>query len=149
MKISHFSFIIIALLFANSASAIRCNSKLANKGDSQYKFLKLCGEPDFVEKSVVYRTASISSKHKHKWEYHTHDDDSHESDNQRTGKYHYQKYVGYRSASSQTEISHEDEQEIQIEEWTYDFGPRRLVQKVRFVDGIAVEITSLGYGFSR
>ena len=37
--------------------------------------------------------------------------------------------------------------EIPIEVWTYNFGPSRLMQRIRFENGVVVKIESLGYGF--
>jgi hypothetical protein len=37
--------------------------------------------------------------------------------------------------------------EIQVELWTYNFGPNKLMQRIRFEDGVVVRIESLGYGF--
>jgi hypothetical protein len=37
--------------------------------------------------------------------------------------------------------------ELQIELWTYNFGPRKLMQRIRFEDGIVVRVESLGYGY--
>jgi hypothetical protein len=37
--------------------------------------------------------------------------------------------------------------EIQVELWTYNFGPNKLMQRIRFEDGVVVHIESLGYGF--
>jgi hypothetical protein len=37
--------------------------------------------------------------------------------------------------------------EVRVELWTYNFGPNKLMQRVRFEDGIVVHIESLGYGF--
>ncbi|MBP1149950.1 MULTISPECIES: DUF2845 domain-containing protein [Methylocaldum] len=35
---------------------------------------------------------------------------------------------------------------VMIDEWTYDFGPNRFVQLLRFENGRLVDIESLGYG---
>jgi hypothetical protein len=35
---------------------------------------------------------------------------------------------------------------VEIEEWTYDFGPSRFMQVLRFENGRLIEIDSLGYG---
>ena len=35
---------------------------------------------------------------------------------------------------------------VEIAEWTYDFGPRRLVRQLRFENGRLVDEDSLGYG---
>ena len=37
---------------------------------------------------------------------------------------------------------------ITIEEWIYNFGPRRLMRQLWFEDGKLVRIRSLGYGYS-
>jgi hypothetical protein len=37
--------------------------------------------------------------------------------------------------------------EVPIETWTYNFGPYKLIRRVRFVDGIVEEIETLGYGY--
>lgn len=37
--------------------------------------------------------------------------------------------------------------EIPIETWTYNFGPQRFMQRIRFENGVVVKIESLGYGF--
>ena len=34
-----------------------------------------------------------------------------------------------------------------IEEWTYNFGPRRFMRLVRFADGKVIRIISLDYGY--
>jgi hypothetical protein len=130
-----------------SAAPLRCNNKLVQKGDGQYKFLKLCGEPDFVKRSILYRSNSISAKH-----YHSHDpqsvhymshDKKHQSRQHGStrGNKSYDRYS--------VEYSHTEEQQIEIENWTYNFGSSRLLQEVRFVDGVAVKISNRGYGFSR
>jgi len=160
MKFNQLLLIFILLSFANSVSAIRCNSRLVITGDSLYKFYKLCGEPDFIEKRVVYRTTTVSSKHINQLKYHTHNEQNmvNQSTNKLTNSINLRSPHQHNSVSNNTknqyghseiEIRHENEQKIQIEVWTYDFGPHRLVQKVLFVDGVAVEISSHGYGFSR
>jgi Protein of unknown function (DUF2845) len=36
--------------------------------------------------------------------------------------------------------------EIPVELWTYNFGPTRLMQRIRFENGVVTHIESLGYG---
>jgi hypothetical protein len=36
--------------------------------------------------------------------------------------------------------------ETPVELWTYNFGPTRLMQRIRFENGVVVRIESLGYG---
>jgi hypothetical protein len=40
----------------------------------------------------------------------------------------------------------EDTVEVPVEEWTYDFGPHRFLQFLRFEQGRLVRVTSGGYG---
>lgn len=37
--------------------------------------------------------------------------------------------------------------EIPVEVWTYNFGPYKLMRRIRFVDGLVDEIETLGYGY--
>ncbi len=37
--------------------------------------------------------------------------------------------------------------EISVEICTYNFGPQRLMQRIRFENGVIVKMESLGYGF--
>jgi hypothetical protein len=38
--------------------------------------------------------------------------------------------------------------EIPVEVWTYNFGPYKLMRRVRFVDGQVDEIETLGHGYT-
>jgi hypothetical protein len=37
--------------------------------------------------------------------------------------------------------------DVQVEFWTYNFGPNLLMERVRIEDGIVADVQSLGYGF--
>jgi hypothetical protein len=37
--------------------------------------------------------------------------------------------------------------ELPMETWTYNLGPRRLMRRLRFEDGVLVRIDTLGYGY--
>jgi hypothetical protein len=37
--------------------------------------------------------------------------------------------------------------EVPVEVWTYNFGPYKLMRRIRFVDGLVNEIETLGYGY--
>lgn len=139
---------LFTLTYASAADAMRCKNKVVERGDNQYRFLKLCGEPAFVQKKVVYVSDSVSLRHGERGRYHTHDNlDSTEgySTTRHNQKRHYrQANKGY----SEVEVRHEHERTIEIEIWTYDFGSNRLVQEVKFVDGVAKSIRNRGYGTS-
>ena len=38
---------------------------------------------------------------------------------------------------------------VPVETWVYNFGTQRLMQKLRFVDGVLEDIETLGYGFNQ
>lgn len=40
----------------------------------------------------------------------------------------------------------EESVEVRIEDWTYDFGPHRLMQHLRFEQGVLVYVQSGSYG---
>ena len=44
-------------------------------------------------------------------------------------------------------IKHRTMVEVPVEVWTYNFGPYKLMRRVRFVDGLVEEIETLGYGY--
>lgn len=37
--------------------------------------------------------------------------------------------------------------EVPVEIWTYNFGPYKLMRRVRFTDGLVTQIDTLGYGY--
>jgi len=37
--------------------------------------------------------------------------------------------------------------EVSVEFWTYNFGPHKLMYRVRFEDGLLVDVETLGHGF--
>jgi uncharacterized protein DUF2845 len=39
--------------------------------------------------------------------------------------------------------------EVPVEIWTYNFGPNKLMRRLRFVDGYLEDIETLGYGYNK
>jgi hypothetical protein len=39
--------------------------------------------------------------------------------------------------------------EIPVENWVYNLGPNKLMQRVKFEGGVVVDIESLGYGYNK
>jgi hypothetical protein len=59
-----------------------------------------------------------------------------------------QKSVYYRPiAATGQRLNPIDAIEVQVEVWIYNFGPDRLMQRIRFEDGVVVQIDSIGYGY--
>ena len=118
----------LLLLLAEPALAFRCKGKLVKEGDPQAKVLRFCGEPVSAQQRTIYR-AGVP----HPW-------------------------VGNRfaverdstvgnSTSDELLIHDRSVVEILVEEWTYNFGPHRLMRIVRFENGLVAEVTGLGYGY--
>jgi Protein of unknown function (DUF2845) len=43
----------------------------------------------------------------------------------------------------------DEEVQVPVETWVYNFGSRKLMRKLRFEDGVLIEITTLGdYGYT-
>ena len=38
-------------------------------------------------------------------------------------------------------------EEVLVDEWTYNFGPRRFMSLIRFTNGRVTEVEDLGYGY--
>lgn len=102
------SFCVLLLAF-QPAYAMRCGSKLVRKGAHPIEVINKCGEPNYVEEAVEYRSVAI--------------------DNRQAGLY------------------RQHDVPIKIEEWTYNFGPRRFMRLLRFEDGKLLTIESIGYGY--
>lgn len=39
-------------------------------------------------------------------------------------------------------------EDVLVEEWTYNFGPRRLMRQIRLENGFVEDVRELGYGYS-
>ena len=40
-----------------------------------------------------------------------------------------------------------DDIEVEVESWVYNLGTNRFMRRLRFEDGVVVEIETLGYGY--
>jgi len=112
----------LLLLMAGPAQAFRCGSKIVSQGDHYTKVLKICGEPIGVQERVIYREGPTRPRFQV-------DGPNGIPVDQEVLRYN-RSYV-----------------EVVVEEWTYNFGPRRLMQLVRFENGFVADIERLGYGF--
>ncbi len=114
----------ILLVFVEPAFALRCGNKLVSEGDPKAKILKYCGDPAAIDYRTIYRsgiprTLSRSDAH-----------------------------ISARHISDEELLIHQRSVvEVQVEEWTYNFGPRRFMRMVRFENGLVVKVTDLGYGY--
>jgi Protein of unknown function (DUF2845) len=112
------------VLLAMPAQAMRCGSRLVTEGDHISKVLRYCGDPLGVQQRLVVRSGLTRPRY-------------------RIGN---SSGVIYEREILASERSYE---EVQIEEWTYNFGPRRFMRLVVFENGFVADIKPLGYGFQR
>lgn len=109
-----------ALLLAEPAAAFRCGSKLVVDGMHEQQVIAICGEPT-TRRNLGYALRPYDfSRRRHLgggW--------SRRFDPGFSG------YV----------------EEVVITEFTYNFGPRKLMQRLVFEGGMLVEIETIGYGY--
>jgi len=43
----------------------------------------------------------------------------------------------------------DDYMEVTVESWIYNLGPNKLMRRLRFQDGIVIEIETMGYGYNK
>ena len=123
-------FACFVLMSASSADALRCGPRLISEGAYKPEVLYKCGEPHFVEEYLLYQTVFVDL-HSHQRTIHSHQvpiSGTHEA---------YEIPAGHTLLTTP----------IRVEEWTYNFGPTRLMQRLRFIHGKLREINTMGYGY--
>lgn len=94
-----------------AAWAFYCGNRLVKEGDFKAQVLQKCGEPDFHETRVEYRSTVLRG-----------------------------------SGLNQPGLDLIRQEPVTIDEWTYDFGPRRFMQALYFENGRLLFIRDLSYG---
>jgi Protein of unknown function (DUF2845) len=110
-------------LFALSeahADGMRCGTKLVGNGDSMYTVESRCGSPDDKQHRTETRTERV-------WI---------------NLPCPVRGQVGCGQMVERTV-------EVTIDEWTYDFGPEKLIQRAIFQQGQLVNVISGSYGTKR
>lgn len=99
-----------------ASNSLRCDNKLVQEGASQYEVKSLCGAPDDVQ--------------------------------QRTEARRVQRAVQRPCARGlgTCVVVVDDYVEVVVDEWVYDFGPRRFLQHLTFEGGLLVAVRSGSYG---
>ena len=97
--------------------ALKCGSDLILEGDRKIEVLHKCGDPVTIDQRVEYEGLRLQ-----------------EFNLQSRNQPHYI-------------FDYEQHKPIYIEDWTYNFGPRRFMRLIRFENGVLDEITVLGYGY--
>ena len=114
--------LIMALAFSDAALALRCGNKLVQRGDPMPKVLKICGEPVATQQRSIVRRGIPRSRVYRDGELRDYSDE-------------------------ELLIKDRSYVEVLVEEWTYNFGPRKLMRIIRFENGLVAEVKELGYGY--
>jgi Protein of unknown function (DUF2845) len=108
-----------ALLLASSpAHALRCGSKLVLQGMLETEVLAHCGEPAAV-RDLGYVVRSFHP-------------------------------LGHRAAHGGVLFRYGPGnyyEEVLVTEYIYNFGPRKLMRRLRFEGGVLADVETLGYGY--
>ena len=124
MNLTRILCFVALLIVVEPAFALRCGNKLVSEGDPKAKILKYCGDPTAVQYRTIYRsgyprTLSLQSA----------------------------RLSSRQSGDEELLIHRHSVVEVLVEEWTYNFGPRRFMRVVRFENGLVAKVTELGYGY--
>ena len=106
--------------YASAAESFRCDGRIIKVGLLKAEVMAKCGEPSHISKST-----------KTEYEYESRTE-------QRRG----------REGRAKEEVKRERGTEtiINVEEWLYNFGPKRFTRILVFEDNELVEIQTGGYG---
>jgi hypothetical protein len=112
--------LLLSLSFSEPAAAFRCGSKLVRDGMHEAQVIGVCGQP------ATMRNIGVAVRG---YDY----------------RYHQQSspgWSGYRRPGYSNLA-----QEVIITEYVYNFGPRKLMQRLIFEGGVLVTIETIGYGY--
>jgi hypothetical protein len=110
--------VISLIIFSGQALALKCGHRLVNKGDAKAKVYSRCGSPDYSETRELYIPQNCNQNN-------------------------YVDEYGYSDSSD----NYQDCYVEIIDVLTYNFGPRKFMRELVFIDGILRDINSLGYGY--
>lgn len=108
----------LLLGLADAAFAFRCGSRIVQEGMHQWEVVEICGEP------VSTRHIGFTIR--------TYDP------RRQNGRDTYIFSDGYRYFN----------EEVEIVEMIFNFGPRKLMRKLKFEGGVLTSIRTMGYGYT-
>jgi hypothetical protein len=123
MKVTRLLTALLILLLTEPALALRCGNRVITDGDPMIKVKKYCGDPDVVQQRSIVRSGIPRSNSR------VDDPDTPPRDDELL-------------------IRDRSYVEVLIEDWTYNFGPNKLMRLIRFENGVVRDIEQLGYGFT-
>jgi hypothetical protein len=123
MKLTRLLAALLILLLTEPALALRCGNRVITDGDPMIKVKKYCGDPDVVQQRSIVRSGIPRSSSR------VDDSDAPTQDDELL-------------------IRDRSYVEVLVEDWTYNFGPNKLMRLIRFENGVVRKIEQLGYGFT-
>jgi len=118
-KIALSAAAVLALLIAEPAAAFRCGSKLVKDGMHEAQVVAVCGQP------ATRRNLGVAI---------------------RGYDHRYQRQLGPGWTETHSP-GYGYATEVVITEYVYNFGPRKLMQRLLFEGGVLVTIETIGYGY--
>jgi len=101
---------------SSASGGLRCGTRLVQEGDTQYEVRSLCGAPDDVQQRKEARRVQRAVERP------------------------------CARGSGSCVVVVDDYVEVAVDEWVYDFGPRRFLQYLTFEGGQLVDVRSGPYG---
>ena len=115
------ALLVVTMLMAQPAHAFRCKSKLVKDGMHEQQVVAACGKPTTARHlGYTIQAYNIGWRRSYPGGLST----------ERT-------YPGYGNLH----------QQVIITEYTYNFGPRKFMQRLIFEGGVLVTIETIGYGY--
>ena len=111
--------VLTLIAWAAPAEAMRCGSRLISEGDPKERLLNECGPPSNVESWEEERYYNYDAP---------------------PPPYLYKEYEYYGNA-------YRVKVHVNVEVWTYNYGPSRFIDYVRIENGKVRKIYSGGYGY--
>ncbi len=106
------------LAASQTAEAFYCGNFLIQEGDNKEQVLEKCGQPGSYQSRVEYRSTVVSGPVL-----------------DGVGIIIYQPHLGFVR-----------QEQINVDEWTYNFGRQRFIQFLHFENGRLIYINDSGYG---
>ena len=136
----------MTLSYSYAMTNLQCEDRVVSIGDYKQDVENICGPPTFVDISQAEKTIKIYQKISRE----KIDDQKHKSKNSEIKKKYDKKYQdndqdideNYRLINERTFL-------INIEEWTYNFGPSRFIQTLTFKNDQLFSIIAGYYGYDQ
>ena len=112
--------LIVCLPLSAGAQTLRCGETLITEGITQAEVAARCGQPTLIDHQTLYSEGAAALP----------------------GGAPPGMGVGLPPG-----VVRRSGSQIPVEVWTYNFGPDRFMQRIRFENGVVARIESLGYGF--